>query len=122
MDIQRIVLFAGLAIVSYLMVLAWNEDYHQPQTEQVVQAETLSNGTQAADSMVLPESGSSSNSAEEFSTPETGGVASTNTTTNENVGDRFISVQTDVYNLKVDRIGGNIVESSLRDYDESLNS
>jgi len=36
MDIQRIVLFAGLAIVSYLMVLAWNEDYHQPpETAQV---------------------------------------------------------------------------------------
>ncbi|RMJ02901.1 Membrane protein insertase YidC [Marinobacter litoralis] len=122
MDIQRIVLFAGLAIVSYLMVLAWNEDYHQPQTEQVVQAETLSNGNQPADSMVLPESGSSSTSTDEFSTPETGGVASANTTTNENVGNRFISVQTDVYNLKVDRVGGNIVESSLLDYDESLNS
>ncbi|MEP3561655.1 MAG: membrane protein insertase YidC [Marinobacter sp.] len=122
MDIQRIVLFAGLAIVSYLMVLAWNEDYHQPQTEQVVQAETLSNGNQTADSMVLPENGSSSTGAEEFSTPETGGVASEATATNENVSNRFISVQTDVYNLKVDRIGGNIVESSLLDYDESLNS
>ena len=33
MDIQRIVLFAGLAIVSYMMVLAWNEDYNQPQTQ-----------------------------------------------------------------------------------------
>lgn len=122
MDIQRIVLFAGLAIVSYLMVLAWNEDYHQPQTAQVVQAETLSNGTQPADSMVLPESGSSSNGTEEFSTPETGGVASVNTAIDENVGNRYISVQTDVYNLKVDRIGGNIVESSLLNFDESLNS
>ncbi|WP_323753441.1 membrane protein insertase YidC [Marinobacter sp.] len=122
MDIQRIVLFAGLAIVSYLMVLAWNEDYHQPQTEQVVQAETLSNGNQTADSMVLPENGSSSTGAEEFSTPETGGVASEATATDENVSNRYISVQTDVYNLKVDRIGGNIVESALLDYDESLNS
>ncbi|MBZ0335362.1 membrane protein insertase YidC [Marinobacter sp. JH2] len=122
MDIQRIVLFAGLAIVSYLMVLAWNEDYHQPQTEQVVQTESISNGTQSADSMVLPESGSSSNGEEEFSTPETGGVAAVNTTTDENIGNRYISVKTDVYNLKVDRIGGNIVESSLLEFDESLNS
>jgi len=122
MDIQRIVLFAGLAIVSYLMVLAWNEDYHQPQTEQVVQAETQTNSNQPADSMVLPESGSSSNSADEFSTPETGGVASVATAADENVSNRFITVKTDVYNLKVDRIGGNIVESSLLDYDESLNS
>ncbi|WP_323749984.1 membrane protein insertase YidC [Marinobacter sp.] len=122
MDIQRIVLFAGLAIVSYLMVLAWNEDYHQPQTEQVVQTESISNGTQSADSMVLPESGSSSNGEEEFSTPETGGVASVNTATDKNIGNRYISVKTDVYNLKVDRIGGNIVESSLLEFDESLNS
>ena len=40
MDIQRIVLFAGLAIVSYLMVLAWNEDYNQPAEPVAVEEQT----------------------------------------------------------------------------------
>ncbi len=31
MDIQRSILIVALAIVSYLMVLQWNQDYGQPQ-------------------------------------------------------------------------------------------
>ena len=122
MDIQRIVLFAGLAIVSYLMVLAWNEDYHQPQTQQVVQAQSSSNGSQPADNMVLPESGPARTDNQEFSTPEADSVASVSARADETVADRYLSVKTDVYDLKIDRIGGNIVESSLLKFDESLNS
>lgn len=57
MDIQRIVLFAGLAIVSYLMVLAWNEDYNQP-AEPVAVEEQTANLRDAAtdDEMSLPDS------------------------------------------------------------------
>src|SRR5690554_1606666 len=122
MDIQRIVLFAGLAIVSYLMVLAWNEDYHQPQTQQVVQAQSSTNSNLSADDMVLPENGSASTGNDEFTTPETGGVASVSSDTNDTVKDRYLTVKTDVYDLKIDRIGGNIVESSLLQFDESLDS
>ncbi|HCL38839.1 MAG TPA: membrane protein insertase YidC, partial [Marinobacter hydrocarbonoclasticus] len=69
MDIQRIVLFAGLAIVSYLMVLAWNEDYHQPQTEQVAEAQSPSDSsaTNNTDDMILPEDNNAG--GEEFATP-----------------------------------------------------
>ncbi|WP_372964997.1 membrane protein insertase YidC [Marinobacter sp.] len=122
MDIQRIVLFAGLAIVSYLMVLAWNEDYHQPQTAQVVQTESSMNGNLPVDDMVLPENGTNGSTGEEFLTPETGGVSTASPAASENVNNRYISVKTDVYDLKIDRIGGNLVESSLLDFDESLNS
>ncbi|ERP86946.1 insertase [Marinobacter sp. ES-1] len=122
MDIQRIVLFAGLAIVSYLMVLAWNEDYNQPQTSPVVQAESSVNGNLMADDMVLPEAGSTASGNEEFATPENTGLASTPTAAEGSVSNRYITVTTDVFQLKIDRIGGNVVESSLLQYDESLNS
>ncbi|WP_029654938.1 membrane protein insertase YidC [Marinobacter daepoensis] len=119
MDIQRIVLFAGLAIVSYLMVLAWNEDYHQPQTEQVAQIQASAEGNgSAADDMILPED--SQSGAEEFSTPESGSQPSVEGAVD--LTDRFVTVTTDVYRLKIDRVGGNVVESSLLQYDESLDS
>ncbi|MGC8119615.1 membrane protein insertase YidC [Marinobacter sp. VGCF2001] len=121
MDIQRIVLFAGLAIVSYLMVLAWNEDYHQPQTEQVAQVQSSVVGDNAtADDMILPEDSTAGN--EEFSTPETGTLTAGTASTGQALNDRFITVTTDVYELKIDRVGGNLVESSLLQHDESLDS
>ncbi|WP_303293065.1 membrane protein insertase YidC [Marinobacter sp. ST-43] len=122
MDIQRIVLFAGLAIVSYLMVLAWNEDYHQPQTEQVAEAQSSSDSsaTNSTDDMILPEDNNAG--GEEFATPETGSLASTSANSDQDLADRFITVTTDVYELKIDRVGGNVVDSSLLQYDESLDS
>ncbi len=122
MDIQRIVLFAGLAIVSYLMVLAWNEDYHQqPQTEQVAQTNTGST-TGGEDSMVLPEQNQSTGTSEEFSTPESGEQIATATDSDITVEDQFVTVRTDVFELTIDRVSGNLIHSSLTDYDKSLNS
>ena len=122
MDIQRIVLFAGLAIVSYLMVLAWNEDYHQqPQTEQVAQTNTRST-TGGEDSMVLPEQNQSTGTSEEFSTPESGEQIATATDSDITVEDQFVTIRTDVFELTIDRVSGNLIHSSLTDYDKSLNS
>jgi len=121
MDIQRIVLFAGLAIVSYLMVLAWNEDYHQPvPTEQVTASTAMESGT-STETMVLPGQTSSAN-GEEFSTPETGTPGIASTASDSNPENRYIQVRTDVLDLTIDRVSGNLVQSSLLDYDKSLNS
>ena len=29
MDIQRVLMMLGLAVTSYMLILAWNEDYYQ---------------------------------------------------------------------------------------------
>ncbi|MCM0613878.1 membrane protein insertase YidC [Marinobacter sediminum] len=122
MDIQRIVLFAGLAIVSYLMVLAWNEDYHQqPQTAQVTEA-SASQTASGTDSMVLPESNQNQATDEEFATPEGSDTVVASTTNGAAVENQFITVRTDVLDLTIDRVSGNLVKSSLLNYDESLNS
>ncbi len=122
MDIQRIVLFAGLAIVSYLMVLAWNEDYHQqPATEQVAQT---SNGasTSGGDNLVLPEDSQTAGSGEEFSTPESNEQIASSTGGEVSDEAQLVTVRTDVFELTIDRVSGNLVRSSLNNYDESLNS
>ena len=125
MDIQRIVLFAGLAIVSYMMVLAWNEDYNQPQTQPAT--EQASTGTQPAstDDMTLPSESTSGadTSSEEFTTPEDDGqTISASETSSVSASDQLITVRTDVYELKIDRVGGNLIESSLLQHDRSLDS
>lgn len=125
MDIQRIVLFAGLAIVSYMMVLAWNEDYNQPQTQQVAEQTRSTAQSGDADNMTLPEesAGGSESSDEEFTTPE-GDSQAIGSTENSSVdvSDQLITIRTDVYELKIDRVGGNLIESSLLQYDRSLDS
>ncbi|MEQ9547203.1 MAG: membrane protein insertase YidC [Marinobacter sp.] len=122
MDIQRIVLFAGLAIVSYLMVLAWNEDYNQPQQQQIVE-QTQSTGSNGgtADLRTPEESGAQSSNGEEFTTPDddSQAIGDANTVA---ISDQLITVRTDVLELKIDPVGGNLVESSLLDYDKSLDS
>lgn len=108
MDIQRIVLFAGLAIVSYMMVLAWNEDYNLPQTQQIAEQSSSRAPSGDSDNMTLPEgsSGRSDSSGEEFVTPE-GDSQAIGATENgaANVSDQLITVRTDVFELK-NRSGG----------------
>ncbi|PCM44099.1 membrane protein insertase YidC [Marinobacter sp. ANT_B65] len=128
MDIQRIVLFAGLAVVSYLMVLAWNDDYHQPvPTEQVAESGNIQadNSSAGSDSMVLPGessqgSASANGTAEEFITPESGQSVSSSTGNTVGVNNQYISVRTDVFDLVIDRVSGNLVKSSLLAYDKTL--
>ena len=122
MDIQRIVLFAGLAIVSYLMVLAWNEDYHQPQQQpQVTENASVSGQTGRGEDLQLPD-GSETSDNEEFSTPETGAPSVSGNSNGVDSSDNLITVTTDVYELTIDRVGGNLVESSLLKHDKSLDS
>jgi YidC/Oxa1 family membrane protein insertase len=120
MDIQRIVLFAGLAIVSYLMVLAWNEDYNQPVQTPTVQEQSADAETAAADDeLSLPD-------ADGSQTPDTTGDFSAPGDDNSpgsadlSTSDRLVTVRTDVLELKIDRMGGNLVEASLLDYDRQL--
>lgn len=127
MDIQRIVIYAGLAIVSYLMILAWNEDYHQPPQAQTPQQQPTLTSSGDADNLTLPES-STQDSAnrdvsaeEEFSTPEDGATLQTSAP-DVQVSNQLITVRTDVYHLTIDRVGGNLIETSLLQYDRSLDS
>ena len=121
MDIKRIVLFAGLAVVSYLMVLAWNEDYHQPapvaQTSEPVDFSATGN----SDTMTLPEAGGVTTAgSDEFTTPESGtSLSSTNNA--GNVSNQYVHVITDVLDITIDRVSGNLVSSSLLQYDRELN-
>ncbi len=112
MDIQRSILIVALAVVSYLMVLQWNKDYGQPvmptaQTTTSAPAGNLPDTTAAAGqaSADVPPASSEGNVVPQ---------AAVNTNT------ALINVKTDVLNLAIDPLGGDVVQLSLPKFPRSL--
>ena len=104
MKIHRSIPIVALAIVSYLMVLQWNEDYGQAELPAPVAALTASSdlpetSTPAAVSDDVPTAANTTSDA--VSSP----VAA--------VSDKLIRVQTDVFDLAIDPLGGDIVQLKL---------
>ena len=76
MDLRRNFLIIGLAVVSYLMVLAWNEDYGQtePLAQSTVSTAQESSLTDAQDIGASVRSQAKDDSVE-FTPPEAKGTA-----------------------------------------------
>ena len=108
MDIQRPILIVALAIVSYLLVLQWNQDYGQPQLPPptTATATALPNAQATPAPADVPSANSQRNTA-----PNTTVIAA---------GQALIHVETDVLKLAIDPRGGDIVQLSLPAYPRSL--
>lgn len=126
MDIQRTILWIGLAIVSYLMVLAWNEDYHQaPQQQPVAQTAEQDGSATTTPELSVPNTGTDKQdgSNNEFATPEDQGQTQVEgSTVQADDGGKQITVRTDVLELAISLKGGNVTRASLLDYRESRNN
>ena len=109
MEIQRTLVIIGLAVVSYMMVLAWQEDYvnkpaaKTPTTEQAAVPGSSDTVTDVPSAEEIP----SAASAEAEVIPTEAVATDSN---------RLVRVTTDVYELLIDRQGGDIVELSLLNY------
>ena len=104
MKIHRSIPIVALAIVSYLMVLQWNEDYGQAELPAPV-------ATLAASSD-LPETSPPTAVSDDVPTAvSSSGDAVSNTVAP--VSDKLIRVQTDVFDLAIDPRGGDIVQLKL---------
>lgn len=123
MDIKKIILWIGLAIVSYMMVLAWNNDYHQaPQAPVAEQA------APATDNVQEQNTGNTQNASDtngEFATPEDTGdkpvsVDDTGVPTKSGSTEKPVIIRTDVLELAIDPVGGNIIRAALLKYKDSL--
>lgn len=117
MDFQRVALVLGLAIVSYMLVLQWNEDYGQPvQTQQVsssaVVADTSTN-LPVEDTVVEHSSDVPTVVEEPDVAPQTAQDAKENSS-------RVIRVVTDTQEILIDTLGGDIIEVQLPLYPVSL--
>lgn len=108
MDIQRSILLVALAIVSYLMVLQWNEDYGQAALPATASATV--GGQQTAD---LPDTPSATNTDD---VPTANGEAAIQPAADVAVSNDLIRVKTDVLELAIDPKGGDIVQLTLPKY------
>ncbi|WBE25643.1 membrane protein insertase YidC [Denitrificimonas caeni] len=112
MDIQRTILLVALAVVSYMMVLQWNQDYGQaPVTAATTQS---SSASQASSNQVTATKKAASNN--EDLPVAVNEITQDPTLANTAVSDDLIYVQTDVLQLAIDPKGGDIVELKLSQY------
>jgi len=105
MDIKRSILLVALAVVSYLLVLQWNQDYGQaplPPQNAVAQ-----NAMPA-----LPEAGTATPSAS-ADVPSAGSESRTPDSAASSAGPDLIQVRTDVLEVAIDPRGGDIVQLKL---------
>jgi YidC/Oxa1 family membrane protein insertase len=119
MDIQRIAIFVGLAVTSYLLVLAWNDDYgNKAKDETVITTGEVSTrqdiqedvpGIAISDDIpdIVPQLGEAP--------VENVGVAPSSATDH-------IVIRTDVLDITLDLKGGDIVRVALPDFPANLDT
>ncbi|OEC34505.1 YidC/Oxa1 family membrane protein insertase [Pseudomonas cuatrocienegasensis] len=107
MDIQRSILIVALAIVSYMMVLQWNQDYGQA----ALPAQTATANSTAPS---LPDTANVPSSDDVPSPVADSSTASA--VAPEVVSDQLIRVKTDVLDLAIDPRGGDVVQLNLPQY------
>ncbi|MCU1719115.1 membrane protein insertase YidC [Pseudomonas sp. 5P_3.1_Bac2] len=112
MDIQRSILIVALAIVSYMMVLQWNQDYGQAALPTEIAA---TNSTVPG----LPDtSGATTPTAGSDDIPSVTNAAepSAISAAPAAVSEQLIRVKTDVLDLAIDPRGGDVVQLRLLQY------
>ncbi len=108
MDIKRSILLVALAVVAYLMVLQWNQDYGQA----ALPAETAQTQPSVA---TLPET-TPANAAANEDVPSLAGQPQANAIAASEPSKQLIRVRTDVLDVAIDPHGGDIVELRLPQY------
>ena len=128
MDIQRILILGGLAVTAYLMILAWNQDYKPGTRTPPVEITTqeYSQADAASPDNLLP--GHSLPTDTEDSVPAVNDSVPSvvDSTADLLVPEKaldestLISVRTDVFELKIDKKGGDIVSGALPKFPTTL--
>jgi YidC/Oxa1 family membrane protein insertase len=111
MESLKYLIIGGLAVVSYMLLLAWQEDYprvavSEPASEQVAPA--------AIDTPIAPASTAA------VSSSDVPNVTSASTAPSPQLGNTRIIVSTDVLHVTLDRNGGDILEISLPQYKRQI--
>ncbi|MFJ3486641.1 membrane protein insertase YidC [Pseudomonas sp. NPDC090202] len=105
MDIKRTILIVALAIVTYVGVLKWNQDYGQA-------ALPTQNVAATTNTSALPDAPQGSTAAN-ADVPSATGEAAAPVETPAAVSKDLIQVKTDVLNVEIDPVGGDVVQLRL---------
>nr|WP_298250140.1 membrane protein insertase YidC [uncultured Halomonas sp.] len=119
MDVKRLLLLIPLAVLAYLIVVQWNQDYGQmapePQAPSITSNQSGSGSTElgtADEGLAAPAAnGGDRRMAETM--PDSGEAAA---------GRDLVAVVTDVLDLRIDPQGGDIVYAALPEHELTLDS
>ncbi|MCH2338542.1 membrane protein insertase YidC [Pseudomonas sp. NPDC047963] len=110
MDIKRSILLVALAVVAYLMVLQWNQDYGQT----AIPDETRQEQSSAAQLPTVPTSSAEVNAQGDI--PAVSTEPSANAVADGQASSQLIRVRTDVLDVAIDPRGGDIVDLRLPEF------
>ena len=110
MDIKRSILLVALAIVAYLLVLQWNQDYGQAALPpETTQAQSQPNS--------LPDTPASNLANQQAGDlPVVEGAPQASAVSDSQASTQLIRVRTDVLDLAIDPKGGDVVDLRLPQY------
>ncbi|GGX83727.1 membrane protein insertase YidC [Litchfieldella qijiaojingensis] len=119
MDVKRLLLLIPLAVLAYLLVVQWNQDYGQltPEPEvPTITADAPRNGEPLPDEegLAAPATPSAAESVTDGDLP---GATSTSVSSRD-----LVAVTTDVLDVRIDPQGGDIVYAALPQHKLSLDS
>ncbi|WP_397450702.1 membrane protein insertase YidC [Pseudomonas sp. NA-150] len=106
MDIKRTILIAALAIVTYVGVLKWNQDYGQA-------ALPTQNVAASSNASALPDTPTVANASASADVPSANGEVAAPVEKPVAASKDLIQVKTDVLNLEIDPVGGDIAQLRL---------
>ncbi|MCQ4317727.1 membrane protein insertase YidC [Stutzerimonas zhaodongensis] len=110
MDIKRSILLVALAVVAYLLVLQWNQDYGQAALPAETSREQSANAQ-------LPETPTTQTSeGVQSDIPAVGGEQPTSALPDTQATTQLIRVRTDVLDVAIDPRGGDIIDLRLPEF------
>lgn len=123
MDIRRTLIFIGLALSGYFLILAWNGDYGKnPQVNQdFAEISAISENNEVADNIEVPDT----SDAHQAEAPAVGKTV-TNIPTDVHAAEfnrganTLVQVNTDVLRVLIDLRGGEIISAKLPAYPVSI--
>ncbi|MEQ3636117.1 membrane protein insertase YidC [Alcanivorax sp.] len=123
MEIQRALVITGIAVVSYLMIQAWQRDHADSATPVPVEQVAEQGGPSSADNAglpaVQPETDNSIPTAQADSNQPSVSPANVDETVSSS---ERIEVNTDVLRVEINPVGGDIVRLALPDYPKNIDS
>jgi YidC/Oxa1 family membrane protein insertase len=120
MDLTKFGLYTALAIVTYLMLLQWQEDYPPTIDDgnssrvEIPQIPTQQNGATTASDLPsdIPTSTPVATSNNSADTPSVATVSNSSSSNGANTAE-LISIRTDTFDIRIDPVGGDIVHLAL---------
>lgn len=121
MDIRRLIIFAGLAISGYLLILAWNGDYgKKPQIQNNIAEVVGIPGTEVSDNVDVPDTSDAHQAAVVGNNTVNKLSADVHAAELKQSENTLVQVNTDVLKVLIDLRGGEIISAKLPAYPVSI--